>query len=472
MYSSLQGRRVVPQSQQAPAGLGSRTTLTDVLALVKNMDARIVAQEKKLHAQEQQILLLERDNAELWQEIHRLKGPRFPFEIFSAIILSTGEKPFLKTCSLVSRGWMCVTRGPLFERIQHNAMWWLTRDPLPILKNEHCTIFPYVQNIEIYGSTDDGSERPPMAKIGWLDDFLCLLPKFVALRCLGLLSLDAWHLEIVQCAMQPSIRSNIKNLEMGVEARWISECAAFISTFPALESLSVFHSWSADSGDEDPQLSKPLVSPPSTIKKLSFGNTVSFGNSDSNVNSALLNWFVDLHSGIIDSIYPGNLPCTHPAEFQRFLTRFGATLSRIVFMIQGQTGAVKFLNAKYCAALSHLKTIQLDFSGPHSSFDDSFLWTIEWLPKILASLPPSIEEIVLCMMTNYGYATERAPLKDKIGAIDWSHLDRSLTGTQYPLLRILKIKMSPSAADILGNSWPKLLPICARKGILGAETLN
>ncbi|KAJ7812073.1 hypothetical protein B0H14DRAFT_2858045 [Mycena olivaceomarginata] len=466
MYLSLQKHRVVPQSHQAPAGLGSRTTLTDVLALVKNMDARIVAQEKKLQVQEQQILVLERDNTELWQEIHRLKGPRFPFEIFSAIILSTGEKPFLKTCSLVSRDWMSVTRGPLFKRIEHAAMWWLAKDPLPILKNEHCTIFPYVQNIEIDGSTDDGSEHPPMAKIGWMEDFLCLLPKFVALRCLGLWSLDAWDLEIVQRAMQPSIGSNIKNLEIDVQAGCISECAAFISTFPALESLSFSYSWSAGSGDGDSKLSKFLVSPPSTIRQLSFRD------SDSNVNSALLNWFVDLHSGIIDSIYPQNLPRKHPVEFQRFLSRFGATLSRIVFMIQGETGAVEFLHAEYCAALPHLKTIQFDFWGTHSHFDDSFLSTIEWLPKILALLPPSIEEIVLCMKTNYWYATERASLKDKIGAIDWSHLDRSLTGTQYPLLRILKIKMSPSAADIMGDSWPKLLPICARKGILGAETLN
>jgi hypothetical protein len=128
-------------------------------------------------------------------------------------------------------------------------------------------------------------------------------------------------------------------------------------------------------------------------------------------------------------------------------------------------GLVGFLHAKYCAALPQLKTVQLDFWGtPYNYFDDSFLSTIEWVPKILATPPPSINEIVLCMRTNYGYATETAPLKDKIGIIDsdWSHLDRSLNGTQYPLLRILQIKMSRSAPEIMGDSWPKLLPIwCA-----------
>ncbi|KAJ6466079.1 hypothetical protein DFH09DRAFT_1112507 [Mycena vulgaris] len=50
----------------------SRMTLSDVYALVKSMEARMVAQETKLNTQEEEILVLKRDSSELWQEIHRM----------------------------------------------------------------------------------------------------------------------------------------------------------------------------------------------------------------------------------------------------------------------------------------------------------------------------------------------------------------------------------------------------------------
>jgi uncharacterized coiled-coil protein SlyX len=52
----------------------SRNTLSDVYALVKSMEARMVAQETKLQAQEKEIMALKRDNSELWQEIHRVSS--------------------------------------------------------------------------------------------------------------------------------------------------------------------------------------------------------------------------------------------------------------------------------------------------------------------------------------------------------------------------------------------------------------
>ncbi|KAJ6573087.1 hypothetical protein DFH09DRAFT_1459516 [Mycena vulgaris] len=136
------------------------------------------------------------------------------------------------------------------------------------------------------------------------------------------------------------------------------------------------------------------------------------------------------------------------------------------FIISGDEGAVQFLRSGYCVALPQLKSIQLDFwqqTFSYSYFDKAFLSTIEWLPKILALLPPSIEEIILLV-------EESAAPEHKLGTINWSPLNKSLTGSQYPSLRILKIRMSryhtKEMNQELQEMWPKLLPICARKGIL------
>ncbi|KAJ7143925.1 hypothetical protein C8R44DRAFT_864938 [Mycena epipterygia] len=475
------GRRVSSQSPQTPnheglargASGASRMSLNDVYALVKSMEARMVEQETKLKAQEEEILVLKRDNSELWQEIHRLKGSRFPFEIFSMIILSIADnRNALKTFSLVSRGWMSVTRGVLFKQITHSAMFWLVKiKPMPILNNEHCTVFPHVQTIEIDCSINNGRENTQMRRLDWKDDFLRLIPKFVALRSLELYGLDAWDLQGIQRSMPQSIRNNIKE----VSIQWpqhcnMSEFAAFISMFTALETLSTE---SRDSEDtEDSESTQGLVFPPSTIRELSFWSSP----SDDLVPPTVLKWFVDLHSGIIDAIDPDHLPLK-PVEFGRFLTRFGSTLSKIKFIISGDEGAVQFFHSGYCAALPQLKSIQLDFWGhtfSYSYFDNSFLSTIEWLPKILALLPPSIEEIILSMESSQVSPGESAAPEHKLGTIDWSRLDQSLTGSQYPSLRILKIRKHryypKEVNQDMDEMWPKLLPICARKGILEAGT--
>ncbi|KAJ6589325.1 hypothetical protein B0H19DRAFT_1248872 [Mycena capillaripes] len=481
MYSNLQGRRVVSQSPRIQEGLAHpalgapKMTLNDVYALVKNMEARMVAQEKKLQTQEELILLLQRDNCELWQEIHRLRGPRFPFEIFSLIILSTEEKKALQTFSLVSRGWMSVARRVLFKRITHFAMpGYFKIHHIPILSNEYCTVFPYVQTIEINGSTDDGSEYTAIVRPDWMDAFLRLIPKFTALRCLNLCSLDELDLHTIQRVMPPSIRNNIQQVWIDTPYYRMSQFASFIAMFTSLETLSFS---GLNSKNVVSEFTQGLVFPPSSVKELLF-----WTSDLDNLAPTILKWFIDLHSGVINSIDPGNLPINYPLEFGRFLTRFGATLSKIKFMICGKAGAVQFLRSGYLVALPQLQSIQLEFwqhTFSYSYFDKSFLSTIEWLPKIIALLPPSIEEITLSMEPNNLSHTESAAPKYKLGTIDWSRLDRSLNGSQYPSLRVMKIRMlrwcCPDWKEVnqyMKEMWPKLLPICATKGILEAQIVN
>ncbi|KAJ7441659.1 hypothetical protein B0H11DRAFT_2204733 [Mycena galericulata] len=479
-----QGRQMVSQSPQTPSRQGwahsgsgaplSRVTLNDVYAMVKSMESRMAAQEtklqvqdKKLQAQEEEIRVLRIDNSELWQEIHRLKGPRFPFEIFSLIILSTEEKQTLETFSLVSRGWMSVTRAVLFKRISYDAMFWLVKiDPIPIMNSQHCTIFPYVQTIMISGSTDYGGESPGMRALDWMDEFLQFIPRFVALHTLDLSYPDSQDLQGIQHSMPHSIRNNIKELSMNSPECHMSEFAEFVSRFTALKTLT----WGGGNSDYEVWESiQGLVPPPSSIRQLSLWNA-------DDLSLSVLKWIIALHSDIIDSINPYELPSEKPVEFRRFLTRFGSTLSNIKFMISGDEGAVQFLRSGYCEALPQLKSIQLDFWGhtfSYSYFDKSFLSTIERLPKIIALLPPSIGEIILTMEPNTLPPEESAVPRNTLGSINWSQLDQSLTGSQYPLLRIFKIRMSrywrKEVERDVEEMWRNLLPICARKGILKTD---
>ncbi|KAJ6476604.1 hypothetical protein DFH09DRAFT_1342353 [Mycena vulgaris] len=219
--------------------------------------------------------------------------------------------------------------------------------PVPILNTEHCTIFPYVQTIEIDGSMEDGIA--PMRWRDWMDDFLRLIPKFVSLRSLELYYLDARDCQGIQRSMPQSIKNNIKEVSIDLSPYNMSEFAAFVSMFTALESLSYVRGYPWHGVSESTQgLASP---PPLSVRELLFGS------SDQD-----------------DPVAPTVLNCL---SFQATRVQF---------------------NFSAHAASPQLKSIQLDFwqqTFSYSYFDKAFLSTIEWLPKILALLPPSIEEIIL-----------------------------------------------------------------------------
>ncbi|KAJ7723075.1 hypothetical protein B0H16DRAFT_344307 [Mycena metata] len=464
--------------------LRQQGTLNDVYALVKSMEGRMATQEIKLQTQEQEIQALKKDNAALWQEIRRLKGPRFPFEIFSSIILSTRDTKTLAMFSLVSRGWMSVTRRVLFKRIRHDAMFWMVKiEPLPILQNVHCTVFPYVRTIAINGSLDDGSGEPAYPG-PWLDDFLELIPKFAALRILELYALGKYDVNAIQRSLiSHSMVNNITELSIDSDWDTMSEFAASISQFTALEKLTP--SLDGPTREVWPEISESLQSlivPPSSIRALSFWDPY-----NGPFSPTVLRWFVDRHSGTIDSIHPHHLPFEHPVEFRQFLTRFGPTLSEINFSISGREGAEEFLRSDYCAAMPQLKSLQLDFwqhTFSYSYFDKSFLSNIELLPKLLALVPPSIEELILSMepnvlnprktATSQQHTLSPGATQHRLGTINWSRLDQSLTGSRCPSLRTLKLVMPHCyyAEEIdkeMEQMWANLLPLCAGRGILETE---
>ncbi|KAF7344950.1 hypothetical protein MVEN_01657600 [Mycena venus] len=372
-------------------------TLSDLHALVMKLEARLVAQDEK-------ITVLQRENSELWQEVHRLKGPRLPLEIFLLIVKSArDDKKALKNFSLVCKSWMQVARNILFARISLNAMFWYVKiKPGPILNSPHCTVFPHVRTIDINGSMDDGSDHFAFRTATWMDDVLVHMPKFTALTSLGLL--------------QPGI--------MGLRCHrpGHTAIAVFISKFAGLTTLEcgeIDRAWEDDlvtnflTND-----SEPLAPPPSSITNLVMCES-------GHLPSSILKWFTDLHFGVIESFVPSDLSTSNPANFKSFMDRFGGSFSNIKLSISGHDKAVQFLDSQYLVILRQLKSIELRF----------WVSALDCLPRTFAQLPPSIEEITLFLI-NFGDPDQ---LSHRECAATWSQLDRTLAGTKFLSLRSLSI---------------------------------
>ncbi|KAJ6530841.1 hypothetical protein DFH09DRAFT_1326737 [Mycena vulgaris] len=205
--------------------------------------------------------------------------------------------------------------------------------------------------------------------------------------------------------MPRSIKNNIKEVSIDLLPYNMSEFAAFVSMFTTLKSLSYVrrYKWSGVS-----ESTQGIASPPSSIRELLFGSS----DQDDPVALTVLTWLVDLHSGYSGILLETGVP-------KRDL---------------------QFLRSGYCAALPQLKSIEVEFrqqTFSYSYFDKAFLSTIEWLPKILALLPPSIEKIILSMELLPVSRKESPAPEHKLGTINWPRLDKSLIGSQYPSLRIL-----------------------------------
>ncbi|KAJ7497751.1 hypothetical protein FB451DRAFT_242633 [Mycena latifolia] len=438
-------------------------TLSDLHALIVKLEARMAAQEKKIAA-------LEHENSDLWQEIHRvsrnglstfpvftaypqLKGPRLPLEICFLIVNSArDDKKALKTFSLVCKSWMLITRKILFARISHSAMFWLVKvDPVPILNNPHCTVFPHVEVIDINGSTDDGSDAPVFLSPTWLEDFLHHMPKFTALTSLDLFTLDQWDFEAIDRTMPPAMKRGIRGLDIyRPRGLTMSTIAAFVSNFTELTTLEcgeMYGGWEDDALTDLLGTNEALVPPPSSITKLVMCET-------GHLPSTILKWFTDLHSGVIESLNPNDLPTSHPVQFRAFIDRFGASLSEIRLSMSDDDTAVQLLESRYISALTQLKSIVLD------------LWKdiLVHFPTILAQLPPSIEAISLLIDPNkFPYELVRSQM-------NWSQLDRTLVGTKFPSLRCLTILIRHFCREdeekLLTEMWSKLLPRFAQKQFL------
>ncbi|KAJ7367480.1 hypothetical protein DFH08DRAFT_927992 [Mycena albidolilacea] len=412
----------------------------------------MVAQEDKIAVQENKIAALEQENSKLWQEIHRLKGPRFPPEIFSLIVESAREdKKALETFSLVCFRWMCITRKILFARIpldlRQVILWGNKRQLLPLLDNPQCTLFPHVQALTIRVEYDDESEdddddEEPMTAAAWLEHFVLHIDKFTALKTLNL-----GYLGVIAGAMPPTLKRAIRELE--IDQPWnvrlrMSALASFISHFTNLMTLTVCGNLSGESTDLL-DTNEVLSPPPSSITKLVF--TLWDGSAHT-----VLKWFTDLHTGDIKSLVAADLPTSHPVEFRHFIVRFGMSLCELGMSFSGNNNMVYLRNSPYLVTVKHIRI----------QFHDK----LHWLLNIIAQLPQTVEEITLFLsindwfgITDDNYATPAT----------WSQLDNTLVGETFPSLQKITVFIASDLSEEDAEEVWQLLPRCAEEKILTAQ---
>ncbi|KAJ7817304.1 hypothetical protein B0H14DRAFT_1388985 [Mycena olivaceomarginata] len=410
----------------------------DLHVLVAKMEARMTAQEKR-------IVVLEQENSELWQEVHRLKGPRLPLELFFLIVAEAREdKKALKTFSLVSKGWMHVAREILFVQIP------LLRVK-PFLNDPHCTIFPYVRALFIRrDDTKDGTAIPSVITPNWLDDYLVHVPKFTALASLELSHLKSRDLHNIARALPPDTKWRIRELNLCRPDASLSAITNFISNFTQLTTLKCSE---MDESRRNNALARlfpstqagtdALAAPPPSLTTLLFWET---GYLPANV----LKWLTARHPGAIELFRPDYLQPEYPAEFRDFIVRFGGSLSEIELSFFNECDAVKLLDAQYLTALSELRCIVLDFHHARLS----------WLPNIIAQLPPSIERMKIYVDGGH------------VSRIDegWPELDQTLAGgTAFPSLCNLTIWIRHANYYSKQQILQILLPLSAEKRILALE---
>ncbi|KAJ7886380.1 hypothetical protein B0H14DRAFT_2697403 [Mycena olivaceomarginata] len=244
-------------------------TLSDLHALVLNLNASMLEQERKIAALEEEITILRRENSDLWQEIHRLKGPRFPLEIFFSIVNSArNDEKALKTFSLVCKSWMPIARKVLFAEISLSAPFLVFGvSPVAILNNPHCTIFPHVHTITIHGSANAVFFRP-----AGLDDILLHMPKFTSLTTLNLHNLGQWDFDAIAWVIPPVVKRRIRKLDIwcpgGHTMSSMSSIAPFISNFTELTTLEFGDDVEENALASLLGTSGPLIPPPSSITRL------------------------------------------------------------------------------------------------------------------------------------------------------------------------------------------------------------
>ncbi|KAJ7635065.1 hypothetical protein FB45DRAFT_910644 [Roridomyces roridus] len=433
MYSNPQGSRPgVPQATVPSFGRGSpgtaaqsknALTLGDLYALVTKLEARLKVQAKKIKDQDGRIAVLEQENGELWQEVHRLKGPRLPAEIFFLILESArDDKPALKTFSLVCKSWIPATRRIIFHQILLSAM--LKIQPGPILDSPHCTVFPYVQTLNINGSLDDGTEIGVSRAPKWMDNVLVHMPKLTALKSFWLCDLGMLDFDDLSLAIPPWMSSKIRELTINFpHLLTLPQILAFIAKFIGLTRLDcgeIYHwnqyPWNQDAVahfySHDLEPSRP---PPASVSKLVMLQS-------GHLPSAILKWFANQHSGIINSFVAHSEHFSTP-EFRSFMDKFGRSLSTITMSFSGPDYEAA---SEYLLVPTHLKSTVLKIRDPKSVFS--------YLLPTLAQLPTTVEWIAFVM----------GDLRSTIAASReheemWSQLDRTLGEGNFPSLRRVTI---------------------------------
>ncbi|KAF8065374.1 hypothetical protein FPV67DRAFT_181752 [Lyophyllum atratum] len=376
----------------------------------------------------------------------------------------------LKTCALVCRDWLHISRPHLFQRIHNYVLEHLEHvDHLAILRDPNCTIPPHVRTIAVNGNIDRGNSdewdyHQYICHERRMDDLWSnIVPRCSSLRAIELTSMDPSELDRLRLSLD-SARQQITDVHVDDTLfKSMHDFMVFVSDFPSLETLSIStsHRFIPDSFP-----TSHLPQPPPRLRKLCIEN----GSGVVPFDTFVLEWLLGVGYANVQAMELC-MWSKHPTAIDalmRYITFLGPSL--VDLELHGWGGDYAEAMAVPISANTGLCHVDLlcnrgfeiyEVSGKFLSVPTS------WIPTI-SILPRSVESIILDMVTS---ASQSGP--EELSEFDWKPVDELLSGGQFPLLRELIIWADDLSFrrhfDIDGHFhrlWTRLLPRCASKLIL------
>ncbi|SJL11125.1 uncharacterized protein ARMOST_14528 [Armillaria ostoyae] len=222
-----------------------QVTLSSLASLVSSLKQQQEMQSTEIGRIKNRIQRLEKENedlraenSDLWNEINKIKGPRFPPELFDRFIdFLHHDNEALKACSLVCRAWIPASRFHLFEHI-YFAVLSNRRRMVELLDSSFCTLFKYVREITVDGNIDDGHPVPMMGiPLSWLQPLAQYLDRFTGVTVLCLRCITTASIRYI--INSPRFTSRITNLMLyGIVCSTFNDLPYVLSYFSKLEILT------------------------------------------------------------------------------------------------------------------------------------------------------------------------------------------------------------------------------------------
>ncbi|KAK0432409.1 uncharacterized protein EV420DRAFT_688299 [Desarmillaria tabescens] len=225
---------------RAPA---AQVTLSSLGTLVSSLKQQQEVQSTEIERIKSRIQSLEKENedlraenSDLWNEINKIKGPRFPSELCDRIIdFLHHDHKALKSCSLVCRAWIPATRFHLFECFSYEVLWRSYRNKVTVLDSSVCTLFKHVRKITVNEQGGIGSSKG--IPLDWLQPLAQYFNRFTNVIDLSLLSINTTSIRYI--IDSPGFTSHITQLMLhNIICSTFNDLPYILSYFSKLESLS------------------------------------------------------------------------------------------------------------------------------------------------------------------------------------------------------------------------------------------
>ncbi|KAK0431289.1 hypothetical protein EV421DRAFT_1854452 [Armillaria borealis] len=466
-----------------------QVTLTSLESLVSSLKQQQEVQSIEIGRIKNRIQSLEKENedlraenSDLWNEINKIKGPRFPPELFDRFIdFLHHDNEALKACSLVCRAWIPATRFHLFEwlsfdivRSIHAGNKGSYEDKVKLLDSSFCTLFKHVRKIHIDGSMPDGY---PIPIPSWLQPLGKYLNRFTSITVLHLLFISTSSIRYILDASSFTSRITNMMLEHTVCSTF-NDLPYMLSFFSRLERLHYEVYFSDMSNDPCPYYLMEYLAdryaetlaiddspspPPATLQVISSQNSLLRGIRAA--TSALYHWLCVSDHTYLRTLMLGCLSHNDRDEIialSSYLRGPGATLKHIRLGFETEE-AIDILSDEFeslsrCACLETLHIT--DGIWSYDTTRKTFHRSLVRLPKLLLSLPTaSMKKMIFDIPSESPHPNS----PQRPNSHDFSTIDHLLH--RFSVLEEITFRVDNSQGASL-HILRDRLPKCEKKGVL------